>query len=213
MGKSTSNIAALMALAWMEDESRRNIPRTLRCRMGGARLMDDLFVGSVYMPGDPQSERDAEYLLSAIEYHSDLELERTDEPGDSAHRFLEGTISIGDGSRLTCDFFNPNAVSLLKDGVCCKPRFRSWSSYGPSSVKRQVVLGFFRRMRGYCQTDDLASAQTTHGPQLLLELLHCGYPLEWLRWLIRSAADSVVLPAARSALLADILYDHRIGPS
>ena len=68
-------------------------------------------------------------------------------------------------------------------------------------------------MRGYCQTDDLASTQTTHGTQLLLELLHCGYPLEWLRWLIRSAADSVVLPAARSALLADILYDHRIGPS
>ncbi len=208
MGKATSAIAALMSLAWMEDVSRRHIPRQFRLRLGGCRIMDDSVVVAAYRRGDAQSEREADALLSSLQYHPDLVLERTDAPGETIHRYLEGVIDVGDGSRLTCDFFNPNAVSLLHDGVCSKPRFRSWSSYGPASVKRHVILGFFRRMRGYSLTDSLADTQTRAGAQLLLELRHCGFPARWLTRLIAHASDEVLHPAARSALL-DALHDCR----
>ena len=157
---------------------------------------------------DKQSEREAEALVSSLQYHPDLILERTDAPGETVHRYLEGVIDVGDGSRLTCDFFNPNTVSLLRDGVCAKPRFRSWSSYGPASVKRHVILGFFRRMRGYSLTENLAETQTRAGAQLLLELRHCGFPAGWLMRLIAHAGDEILHPAARSALLT-ALHDCR----
>ena len=109
---------------------------------------------------------------------------------------------------MNAKIFNPNAVSLLLDGVCAKPRFRSWSSYGPASVKRHVILGFFRRMRGYSLTENLAETQTRAGAQLLLELRHCGYPAGWLSCLITHAGDRILHPAARSALLT-ALHDCR----
>ena len=112
---------------------------------------------------------------------------------------------------MDCRFFNPNvvrlnpgvdsgAVSLSYELRCEKLRFRSWSSYGPPSVKRQVIYGFFRRMHGYSL--DLERTQTEAGTQLVIELLHYNYPVQVLRSLIEQATDETICPLSKCSLLS-----------
>ena len=81
------------------------------------------------------------------------------------------------------------------------------TSYGPTSVKRHVIHGFFRRMQGYSL--DVERTQTDAGAQLVTELIHCKYPASFLRNLITTAPDSVICPRARQHLLTmDALSSH-----
>ena len=204
MGSSLSPIAALMALAWMEHRSWQTIPRHLHCRLRGCRLMDDIFMASVSIPGDPESEAVALGLLTAIKYHKNLTLERTDLPGDDVHRYLEGVVSTEQGSTLSCDFFAAhNAVSLSAGNGCVKPRFRSWNSYGLAHSKCLVIYGFFQRMRGY--SSDVVNTQSCAGAQLLRELVYTGYPVLWLKHVIKRASATLIDPAAQLRLLDSLV--------
>ena len=200
MGSSLSPIAALMALSWMEHRSWQTIPRHLHCRLRGCRLMDDIFVAAVFIPGDPRSETEASELLTAVQYHENLTLERTDLPEDDVHRYLEGVVSSVQGTTLSCDFFAAhNVVSLSAGNGCVKPRFRSWNSYGPSCSKKLVIYGFFQRMRGY--SSDVVNTQSCAGAQLLQELVYTGYPVPWLKYILRVAPAPLIDPVAQLRLL------------
>ena len=217
MGCPASGALALVTLAHMEATSYERIPPTLLPRLCGWRIMDDLAQAVVYIQDDAQSTAEAEALLSAMQYHSSLVLEQTSDPTVEYTRYLEGELFTPDHRSLDCRFYNPNAVSLgmnldtvsppTHELHCEKLRFRSWTSYGPTSVKRHVIHGFFRRMQGYSL--DVERTQTDAGAQLVTELIHCKYPASFLRNLITTAPDSVICPRARQHLLTmDALSSH-----
>ena len=211
MGCPASGALALTALAFMEHSSYQKIPAAMRPRLFGMRIMDDLARAVVYLVDDAQTEAEADRLLQATKYHDSLILEQTSDPAQPFTRYLEGELFVHEGGSLDCRFFNPNvvrlnpgvdsgAVSLSYELRCEKLRFRSWSSYGPPSVKRQVIYGFFRRMHGYGL--DLERTQTEAGTQLVIELLHYNYPVQFLRSLIEQATDETICPLSKCSLLS-----------
>ena len=199
------------ALAFMEHSSYQKIPAAMRPRLFGLRIMDDLARAVVYLVDDAQTEAEVDRLLQATKYHDSLILEQTSDPAQPFTRYLEGELFVHEGRSLDCRFFNPNVVRLnpgVDSGAVSlsyelrreKLRFRSWSSYGPPSVKTQVIYGFFRRMHGYGL--DLERTQTEAGTQLVIELLHYNYPVQFLRSLIEQATDETICPLSKCSLLS-----------
>ena len=61
-----------------------------------------------------------------------------------------------------------------------KPRFKSWSSYGPLDQKRSLLTSNVVRSMGYTMPTVCDTAVVLHALQLVQVLLASGYPLRFI---------------------------------
>ena len=105
-----------------------------RKNVAGIRYMDDLCLAT------SGSARYANYLRKKLQYHPSMVLEDTSKAGEDWHTFLEGEVGISKPGALICRFVVKGASHLQQPPFkLLKPRFKSWSSYGPLDQKRSLL--------------------------------------------------------------------------
>ena len=108
-------------------------------------------------------------------------LEDTSKAGEDWHTFLEGEVGISKPGAFICRFVVKGASHLQQPPFkLLKPRFKSWSSYGPLDQKRSLLTSNVVRSMGYTMPTVCDTAVVLHALQLVQVLLASGYPLRFI---------------------------------
>ena len=146
-----------------------------RKNVAGIRYMDDLCLAT------SGSARYAKHLRKKLQYHPSMVLEDTSKAGEDWHTFLEGEVGISKPGALICRFVVKGASHLQQPPFkLLKPRFKSWSSYGPLDQKRSLLTSNVVRSMGYTMPTVCDTAVVLHALQLIQVLLASGYPLRFI---------------------------------
>ena len=93
--------------------------------------------------------------------------------GEDWHTFLEGEVGISKPGALICRFVVKGASHLQQPPFkLLKPRFKSWSSYGPLDQKRSLLTSNVVRSMGYTMPTVCDTAVVLHALQLIQVLLY-----------------------------------------
>ena len=88
--------------------------------------------------------------------------------------------SLKAGSLTQCRFVVKGASHLQQPPFkLLKPRFKSWSSYGPLDQKRSLLTSNVVRSMGYTMPTVCDTAVVLHALQLIQVLLASGYPFRF----------------------------------
>ena len=137
--------------------------------------MDDLCLAT------SGSARYAKHLRKKLQYHPSMVLEDTSKAGEDWHTFLEGEVGISKPGAFICRFVVKGASHLQQPPFkLLKPRFKSWSSYGPLDQKRSLLTSNVVRSMGYTMPTVCDTAVVLHALQLIQVLLASGYPLRFI---------------------------------
>ena len=175
MGNNVSAELFPLVCDWYEHHNLSRLSPMDRKNVAGIRYMDDLCLAT------SGSARYAKYLRKKLQYHPSMVLEDTSKAGEDWHTFLEGEVGISKPGALICRFVVKGASHLQQPPFkLLKPRFKSWSSYGPLDQKRSLLTSNVVRSMGYTMPTVCDTAVVLHALQLVQVLLASGYPLRFI---------------------------------
>ena len=171
MGNNVSAELFPLVCDWYEHHNLSRLSPMDRKNVAGIRYMDDLCLAT------SESARYAKHLRKKLQYHPSMVLEDTSKAGEDWHTFLEGDIGISKPGALICRFVVKGASHLQQPPFkLLKPRFKSWSSYGPLDQKRSLLTSnVVHSMGTYTMPTVCDTAVVLHALQLIQVLLASGY--------------------------------------